>query len=78
MDMLKLQEEIDDFVQLCYENGQQFTIEKCKVMTITHKRAPIVANYNIKSILIEIVEDMGIHMRGYGSDVQRNIFQFFS
>lgn len=64
-DAQKLQEEIDDFVQWCDDNGLALNIKKCKIMTFTHKRSPIIANYNIRGVNIERVNetsDLGVTM----------------
>ena len=60
-----MQEEIDKFVQWCDENGLELNNQKCKVMTFSHKRNPIMANYNIKGTTIQRVDqipDLGVTM----------------
>ena len=61
-DTMKLQEEIDRFVQWCDENGLELNIKKCKIMTL---RNPIIPHYNIKGTVIQRVEqmsDLGVTM----------------
>lgn len=64
-DTVTLQDEIDKFVQWCDENGLELNIKKCKIMTFSLKRTTIKANYNIKGIPIERVDeirDLGVIM----------------
>lgn len=62
-DAMKLQEGIDWFMNWCKENKLQVNRDKCKVMTFTRKRDPIVFNYTIDGEPIKRVEenvDLGV------------------
>lgn len=64
-DTAKLQEDIDKFVHWCDRNGLELNVEKCKVMTFSQKRNPILENYYIKGKLVERVgemPDLGVKM----------------
>ena len=59
----ELQAEIDEFVRWCDNNGLQLNAKKCKIMTFTHLRNPIIVTYTIKGQPIERVyetTDLGI------------------
>lgn len=47
-----LQKGIDDFMDWCNENRMQVNIGKCKVMTFTKNRNPIVYNHTINGLTI--------------------------
>lgn len=64
-DTLTLQAGIDKFVSWCKENGLEIHFLKCKMMTFTHKRNPIVRDYFINGKKIERVtqiRDLGVIM----------------
>lgn len=64
-DTEKLQNQIDEFVQWCEDNGPELNVKKCKIMTFTHRHNPIMVTYYIKGISIERVEennDLGVLM----------------
>lgn len=46
-DAKSLQASIDKFVERCSNNQFELNLEKCKIMTISRKRCPILANYLI-------------------------------
>lgn len=53
-----LQDKINDFVHWCDDNGLELNVAKCKIMTFSHKKTPIIANYTIKGQLIDRVYEM--------------------
>lgn len=57
-DSLELQKGIDNFIRWCDDNGMSVNAKKCKIMTFSHKRSPILATYNIKGEPIERVNSM--------------------
>lgn len=62
-DAIKLQEGIDCFMEWCNENKMQVNKEKCKIMTFTRKKDPIIFNYTINGEPIKRVEenmDLGV------------------
>lgn len=62
-DAVQLQEGIDWFIQWCKDNKLQINRDKCKIMTFTRKRNPIIFNYTIDGIPIKRVEenmDLGV------------------
>ena len=46
-DTLYLQTSINNFSDWCTNNGFELNEDKCKIMSITRKRCPILANYTI-------------------------------
>lgn len=62
-DATQLQEAIDWFMNWCRENKMIINKEKCKVMTFTRKRNPIIFNYTIDGEPVKRVEetmDLGV------------------
>lgn len=58
-DTFKLQSDIDNFVQWCKENDLELNVEKCKIMTFTHKKkSPIRATYMINGAPIDRVNEI--------------------
>ncbi len=62
-DCEQLQKGINEFMIWCKENKLQINAEKCKVMTFTRKKFPIIFNYTIDSEPVKRVEenmDLGV------------------
>lgn len=57
-DTQKLQGSINRFYEWCNKNDLELNLKKCKIMTFSRKKNPIVANYTINGIPIERVEEM--------------------
>lgn len=58
-----LQRSINKFVDWCSDNGLECNQSKCKIMTFTHKKTPIIYNYQMTGQPIERVEkiiDLGV------------------
>jgi len=58
-----LQSSIDKFVKWCSDNGFELNTDKCKIMSISKKRSPILADYYIDGKLIKRVhsyKDLGV------------------
>lgn len=62
-DAQELQRLIDNFSEWCRKNGLQINLSKCKVITFTHKKQPIIFDYTIDGQKIERVNqirDLGV------------------
>lgn len=62
-DTAMVQRDIDKVSQWCDNNGLRMNVSKCKVLTITKKKSPIVGNYLMNGTAIERVDkirDLGI------------------
>lgn len=57
-DAAKLQKAIDGFVNWCDTNSLKLNTSKCKIMTFTHKKAPLLTDYYINDQIIERVYEM--------------------
>lgn len=65
IDAHTLQSEIDKFIQWCKDNYLEVNLSKCKIITYTRKKTPIVFNYTINGTPIErvdIIRDLGVMM----------------
>lgn len=62
-DAIRLQNGIDLFVQWCRDNKLELNDDKCKVMTFTCKKNPIIYEYKIEGVSIKRVyetSDLGV------------------
>lgn len=57
-DAHKLQTSIDKFMGWCDENGLSVNLSKCKILTFTHKKSPIIYSYTINGQPIERVSEI--------------------
>lgn len=57
-DTRKLQHSIDQFAEWCTENGLSMNLSKCKIITFTHKKSPIINDYTINGQVIERVDEI--------------------
>lgn len=53
-----LQQAINNFMNWCTANSLQINIAKCKVITISHKKKPIIADYFINGIKVDRVTEI--------------------
>ena len=62
-DCIKLQTTIDNFDEWSQRNNIQFNASKCKVLTVTRTKNPIVYNYHLNQVQLERVnseKDIGV------------------
>lgn len=62
-DAEKLQRAIDQFIRWCEKNDLDVNFTKCKIITFTHKRAPIIYKYTVNGQPIDRVfeiRDLGV------------------
>lgn len=57
-DTHELQNSINKFIQWCNKNDLQLNTSKCKILTITLKRKPIIHDYAINGVNVERVSEM--------------------
>lgn len=72
-DCKQLQEGINDFMEWCNENDLKINKGKCKVMTFTRKKNPIIFSYTIDGELIRRVDentDLGVSTVGIDNTSQ--------
>lgn len=58
-----LQNAIDKFINWCSSNSLQVNASKCKVITLSHKKTPIITDYFINELKVERVyeiRDLGV------------------
>lgn len=57
-DARKLQIAIDAFIAWCDENGLNANFSKCKIISFTHKKSPIIFEYTVKGKKIDRVSEI--------------------
>lgn len=64
-DCMLFQKDIDNFVQWCVDNRMKLNFSKCKILTITHKKLPLMNNYTLSNNTIDremVMRDLGVYI----------------
>lgn len=64
-DCMLFQKDIDTFLEWCLYNGMELNFSKCKILTISHKKFPLVNNYTFYNNTIDremVMRDLGVYI----------------
>jgi len=62
-DSLELQSDLDNFCNWCSDNGMELNLNKCSIITFSHKKVNSFFNYNLNNCptqRVSLVNDLGI------------------